>query len=1340
MNKTLAQIAAAALSASFLVSVWEPFRQSGNVWFALVPLLLLARHVSPRRAFWLGWLTGAAAWVGQLWWMLRLADNGGPWPLVVPALVGLSTLLGLFVGAFAACAASLRRAVRPEPGAGRIALVLVAEPALWAGLEYLRATLFGGFAWNPLGLACTDFLPLAQAAALGGAALVSALVVAANGAVATLIERLWGAVTHSGPEGFLPRLRLSLETVLPLAVVLVAFVWGLDRIRAYDALPKDGVATVAAERTEVPCRFLPDAAFESPWETAHERARLLPYLHADLWLWPESAADGIPPNALVTLAKTAETPLLVGHTWAIEPRKPLNAAILITDTPGVPPGHVYGKRHLVPFGEYIPLDKTFPILQSLTPIGVSLYPGDWARATLTLPSGLTVGPLICFEDTVAAVARSAVNQGARVLLNLSNDAWYTPSAQPAQHARQAIFRCIETGVPMFRATNGGHNASIDAVGRPERLPQEPGLSTLRQPLTARPYASLYLRFGDLVFGAPCALFALLVLIRLVGRRLFRGPGATPPEPSQSPAAPAATALSLVLAAGLLVPGPARAQTDLLPVAGMALDDGNVTLAERTAQSLLAKLGISAEERARAREILIRAALAREDWAGALALIETTPELPADRRLALSLAAYNGRRDFAKTQLAYAEAKPSADTPWGVAALRLVLQADLELGKSFEASERFAAVDAAKGADARVRAENALLWCARFPNAQSRAALLRAAGQAILGGVYLDCALALPGAFANAPDRDAAIALLDRLLAQEGLSPTIEARLALAASALGRTASARIAHARRAVSAARDDALRQTALSTLGALLCAQADADEIAEGLDMLNRAVRLAPSAPEAPALQLRIAETLGALGRQDEALAAYDRWLESYDVPDLRIRVRQGRGRLLLALGRADEALASLSEAIELAGDDAAQRRELVLEAVEAALAARRYARAETLCRELLRTDRDPAILLRLARCLEASGDTEGARKTYAEARDAHDANEADAFVAAMRLGAMLAKENRPTEAIAEFSRFLPRAKDPARRDALRLERGRVYYGLDQLARARDDFAAVADSATPALAAEARFFRVLCLYRLGDDEAARTFAESFVAAYPDSPRIPDMVLWLAKSDFNRGDYRAAAEGFRAFAERWPQEPRVATALLLAARAAYQDQDYARAVELVGTLAQRVPQAHNLPDARFLQAEALIELARHGEAAEVLDALVRQNPNAPWIGAAYGRLGDCFFVTATDDPERYALALDAFREAQARLEADADAEAMYAYKIGRVYEKQNRPDDAAEQYTRQLYRALARPNRYGEDGTAWLRKTLARLRAIETARGNQAGYETLRRRIRHAGLLATEP
>lgn len=1317
MKKTLLQLAAALLSASFLISLWEPFRQGGNVWFALVPLLLLVRHVPPRRAFWLGCAAGLVAWVGQLWWMLRLADNGGPWPLVVPALLGLGAVLALFVGAFAGTAAALRRAL-PDRAPARILLVLVAEPMLWAGFEFLRSTLFTGFAWNPLGLACTDFLPLAQVAALGGAALASALLVAANGAIATLAERIWGALTHTGPETFLGRLLLSVEAILPLAAVLLAFVWGLDRIRAYDALPKPDAATLALQRTEVPCRFL-GADAPDPWAEAEARAGLLPYVKADLWLWPESAAAGASPARLAALARTAGTPLLVGGLCPTPDGQGwLNAALLVTGQ-GPDLTQVYGKRHLVPFGEYIPFDKTFPALQRLAPTGVSITPGDPAAGTVRLPSGLVVGPLICFEDTVARMARDSVNQGARLLLNLSNDAWYAPSAQAAQHARQAILRCIETGVPMARSTNGGLNALIDPVGRLTPFPLEPGLSTLRVPLPEAPFASLYLRFGDLVFGGPCALLALALLLWFLLPRGLRPPRAA----------------ALALLALALAPAAARAQAELLPAAGMALDDGNLTLAERTARSVLDALGLSPEERARAQEILIRADLLRGDWAGALARIEATPELPAERRLALALAAHNGRRDFAKTQLAYADAQPSADTAWGVAALRLVLRADLELGKDVQAAERFAAVDAAPGADARVRAENALEWVARFPNAQSRAALLRAAAQADRGGAFLDCALALPAAYAAAPDRAAAQALLDRLLAQSGLSSTVEARLALAAADLAQAPEARIAHARRAVAAARERDLRQRALATLGALLCAQPRREDVDEGLGLLADAVRLDPSAPDAPTLQLRIAETLAAQGRDAEALAAYDRWLESYDDAALRGRVRQGRGRVLLALGRPDDALASFAEALELASG-ADERRGLALEAIEAALAAQRYARAETLCRELLAQGRDPAVLLRLARCLEAAGDVEAARKAYAETRDAPEADEDDAFVAATRLAAMLARQGRDQEAIAELTRFLPRASDPAHRDALLLERGRVCYGLGQTARALDDFAAVADSATPSFAAQARFFRVLCLYGLGDDEAARGFAQEYVAAYPDSPRIPDMVLWLAKSDFNRGDYAAAAEGFRVFAERWPAEPRVHLALYLAARAAYQNQDYARAVELVAALAKAEPQAPNLPDARFLQAEALMELARHGEAAELLADLVRRSPNAPWIGPAHGRLGDCLVITATDDPERYARALEAYREALARIDRDPDAAACYAHKIGRVYEKQGRPDDAAEQYARLLYRALAQPALYGDEGRDWLRKSLARLRVIEGARGNHAAYDALRRRVRAARLL----
>lgn len=1338
MKKLLLQILAALLCATLLVSLWEPVGQGGNVWFALVPLLLLTRRVPARRAAWLGWLAGFAAWVGQLWWMLRLADNGGPWPLVVPALLGLSAVLACFTAAFAGLSAALRRRFQAGPGPWRVALALVVEPALWAGLETLRGHLFTGFAWNPLGLACTAWLPLAQTAALGGAALVSAQAVAVNGAVATLCERIWGAVTHTAPTRFLPRLWLSLETVLPLAALLAAFVWGLGRIRAYDALPK-GVAAVVVEGTDAPCRFTGERV-PFLWERPETlgRAETLSFLPRppDLWLWPESAVPGFAfPDAsgavamLRRLSAEARVPLLAGGLHRAPGGGWYNAALLFTPT-GL--AQVYGKRHLVPFGEYIPFDKTFPWLQRFAPTGVSNVPGEGV-ATLTLPSGLVVGPLICFEDTVARVARESVNAGARLLLNMSNDAWYAPSAQGAQHARQAIFRCIETGVPMARATNGGVDVAIDAVGRVRPIDSFPTYF----PLTGAPFAGPYLAYGELVFGAPCATLVccLLAFFLVCGGNARRagGEGAGAPPTSGRGRLP----VLLALLALLLAAPPARAQSpDLIPAAGMALDDGNLNLAERTARDLLSTLGLTPGERARATEILIRADLARGDWAAALARIDGCPELSAERRLVFTLAALNGRRDFAAAQRAYDAARPPTDTVWGVAALRQALQADLELGRSLQAAARFSAVDAAKGADSRVRAENALAWSRRFPNAQSRAALLRAAAEAEKGDVWLDCALALPEAYAEADDRAQASALLDRLLAAEGLSSTVEARLALAASRLAQAPEARVAYARRAAEVARREDLRREALATLGVLLCAQGGDEAVAEGLEALSRAVRLNPSDPGAPALQLRIAETFAGLGRLDEALAAYDRWLESYDVPELRIRVRRGRGRALLAAGRPDEALASLTEAIELAGAEPALRRELQAEAVEAALAAKRYARAESLCRDLLKEAPGPAVYLRLARALEAVGDLEGAREAYAQARDDPAATEADAFVAALRLGALLAREGRLQEAIAAFSRFLPRTQDPARQAALRLERGRAYHALGQLERAREDFVAVSAAADPGQAAEARFFVVLCLYGLGEDERARALAQEYLAAYPDFPRVPDMILWLAKSDFNRGDYAAAAKGFEAFAERWPADPRVPTARFLAARAAYQGEDYARAVELVGALAKVAPQAAILPDARFLQAEALIELARHGEAAELLAALIRRTPEAAWLGDAYGRLGDCLLITATDDPERYAQALQNYREARLRLEQDPDAAAMYDYKIGRVYEKQGRLDAAAEQYARLLYGAIAAPARLSELGRDWLRKARARLAAIEIPRGNRAVYDNLLRRLRAADLL----
>jgi tetratricopeptide (TPR) repeat protein len=150
------------------------------------------------------------------------------------------------------------------------------------------------------------------------------------------------------------------------------------------------------------------------------------------------------------------------------------------------------------------------------------------------------------------------------------------------------------------------------------------------------------------------------------------------------------------------------------------------------------------------------------------------------------------------------------------------------------------------------------------------------------------------------------------------------------------------------------------------------------------------------------------------------------------------------------------------------------------------------------------------------------------------------------------------------------------------------------------------------------------------------------------------------------------------------------------------------------------------------------VEQARHAEARDLLDALIRRYPNADWIAEAYGLRGDCLAFTAIDDPERYNLALASYREAVLRLEDDLDIALMYLFRIGRVLERQNLRDDAAEQYTKLIYRVLNCPE-ISPVGKQWFQKALAQLRAIERSRGNLSAFETLMHRVRRAQIPGVE-
>jgi apolipoprotein N-acyltransferase len=535
------QIGAVVASALLLWLVMPPaLLGSDGAWFALTPLLLVLRHVAPRRAFWLGWLSGGIFWLLSLSWLWRLIQNNGPWPLVVLGHLGLAAYCALYTALFAIAVAWVWQQVhRQEHLATRLLAAAVAEPLLWVGAEFLRGTLLTGFPWNPLGASQYDSPRVIQVAALGGVAAVSLVVMLGNSAAASMAERIYDTVRNRtyGDKLIGGRLR-GVETFLPLSVLIGAILWG--QMRVVDWLRRSRTEPawlVALVQPNAPCIFERDDASKLVVrDTLLRLTTEVAVTGPDLVVWPETALiESLPYDDFAVQlsrdgARAAGAPLLTGVVEYHPGRPPhdegrqfFNAAWLF-DTNGVAVGR-YHKQHLVPFGEYIPGDQIVPLLQKLSPVGFSCQPGREStilriaqrpRGEEPATATLAFSPLICFEDTVASLARRAVRGGAQMLVNLTNDAWFNGSVEPEQHLVQAVFRCVENGVPMVRAANTGVSGLINPVGLRQVLSSHGQTSNFsgvmpcvvtvcRQPIPTR-----YTRWGDWTLGRPAA--ALLVLV------------------------------------------------------------------------------------------------------------------------------------------------------------------------------------------------------------------------------------------------------------------------------------------------------------------------------------------------------------------------------------------------------------------------------------------------------------------------------------------------------------------------------------------------------------------------------------------------------------------------------------------------------------------------------------------------------------------------------------------------------------------------------------------------------------------------------------------------------------
>ncbi len=540
MAVLILKIIASLISALLLWASFPPAQEGNSVWLALVPIMLLIRHCGARESFKWVFLAALVFWVMTLSWFPAIIKNGGPWFLVILGQVALAAVCALFAAVFAWVSASLWQRCGEEASLRRIGMILLIDPLLWVGTEYIRGTLFSGFAWNFLGVSQVNNSVVIQLAAIGGVYAVSALIVMVNGALASIVERagypfacrlLRRPFTRKREQ--LPgRLMKSCESFIPLLCAIAAVQYGLSRIQRWQAVQSEQPQwNIVLVQPNTPCVFINnDETMQRQLDYLLESAERMSVARPDLVIWPETTLPGSVPHDAQTMSfvnkavRVAGTALLTGtlevervEKSAAAPKglRFYNAAWMFA-ADGSVLGR-YRKQHLVPFGEYIPFDKRIPILQKLAPTGVSCTPGDGpSLIELQNRSGrsMRIGALICFEDTIPALSRKSVGAGADLLALMTNDAWFNGSVEPLQHLNQSVFRAVECGVPLVRSANSGVSCVVDCVGRVNRLTvagQELDVAgvwmvPVRVPQKINP--TPYVRWGDWLLALP-GLFVLL---------------------------------------------------------------------------------------------------------------------------------------------------------------------------------------------------------------------------------------------------------------------------------------------------------------------------------------------------------------------------------------------------------------------------------------------------------------------------------------------------------------------------------------------------------------------------------------------------------------------------------------------------------------------------------------------------------------------------------------------------------------------------------------------------------------------------------------------------------------
>jgi apolipoprotein N-acyltransferase len=486
----------AAISGALLASSFPRPGFSLLAWVAFVPLLISISSKSPRGAFKLGMTCGLVAYGGILYWINIVMTTYGKlsWMVSFSLYVFLSAYLALYV----ACTAYFTRRGE-EAGISP----LLSFPLLWVGLEYLRAFALTGFPWASLGYSQYRTLPLIQIADITGVYGLSFLIAFANVVIYRIIRGMAKRDGAPYPAG---------SAVLLVLLLVATLGYGFYRLKSPE---KGAPLRVALAQGNIPQDVKWDPAFQESTLAVYEQlSRQACAGGCDLLVWPESALpfylqSNVGYAARVkSLATGLKTYLVTGSPafdMAGGKTRYLNSAFLLA-----PDGEILGrsdKMHLVPFGEYVPLARLLPFVSKMV-VGIGDFSPGSAPTPLDIGKG-KIGVLVCFEGIFPELSRAYVREGSRLLVNITNDAWFGRSSAPYQHLSMTVFRAVENRVPLVRAANTGITAIIDSRGHIRAMTQIFKETSLSGEVKLGTRDSIYTRVGDL-FARICLGGSLLV--------------------------------------------------------------------------------------------------------------------------------------------------------------------------------------------------------------------------------------------------------------------------------------------------------------------------------------------------------------------------------------------------------------------------------------------------------------------------------------------------------------------------------------------------------------------------------------------------------------------------------------------------------------------------------------------------------------------------------------------------------------------------------------------------------------------------------------------------------------